>query len=232
MTTLSRPTHAEIDRLLRRAAANWPHLAKRIDNAAALLRPLALSWSQTRSAWLAHSQSDPTGATVLRHRRRRLHLPRLHPRQRQPRRRPHLLQAQHRLPRLPPHPARPPARALRRRGLQRRVPPHQAGRPGRCPGCPHAISSSAPRWTACRSTSATATAPPPAAATSPATPTWPASHNGCPWRWPSSQRIRADLEPAPQIWPPAGKLTPELIMAYDADQLPYEEWRALYLQEQ
>ncbi len=35
-----------------------------------------------------------------------------------------------------------------------------------------------------------------------------------------------------QIWPPAGSLTPELIMAYDADQLPYEEWRALYLQEQ
>ncbi len=46
------------------------------------------------------------------------------------------------------------------------------------------------------------------------------------------ERIRADLEPAPQVWRPARKLTPELIMAYDADQLPYEEWRALYLQEQ
>ena len=136
--TLYPPTHAEIDRLLQRATRNWPHLTKRIDNAAALLRPLALAWSQTRTRLAGPQPERPHRRHVLRHRRRRLYLPRLHPRQRQSRRRPHLLQAQHRVPRLPPHPARPPARALRGRGLQRRIPPHQAGLPAHRPGAQHA----------------------------------------------------------------------------------------------
>jgi hypothetical protein len=40
----------------------------------------------------------------------------------------------------------------------------------------------------------------------------------------------AAQEPAPEIWPLAGRLTPELIMAYDADVLTFDGWRELYRQ--
>ncbi len=228
--TLYPPTHAEIDRLLQRATRNWPHLAKRIDNAAALLRPLALAWSQTRGAWLAHSQSDPTGATsyaigaagcscldYIHANGNRAggrifckHNIAFHAYRRI------LLDHLHAL-----YVGEAYSDEYRRikQGYpliaQVRSTPRLIG--PTLDGVPLDIRYRYSPATRGRDFAGDAD--------------MARFAQWLPLALAERERIRADLEPAPQIWPPAGKLTPELIMAYDADQLPYEEWRALYIQD-
>ena len=62
--TIYRPTTTEIRSLTDRAARKWPHLAQRAAAAAQLLEQYAITWSASRSAWIAASLSDPSSATV------------------------------------------------------------------------------------------------------------------------------------------------------------------------